>query len=302
MSLAQVRQHPWFVVELPGYLKPLPESTDIESLAALDESIVGELERQLEMDRTSLVAQLRQRGTNPAKVAYQLTLDNRHMLAQSRNSNRQGIRHFAMASSPPAAFHTDVQAGALSQGTSTSNPVTSPQPGSAGARLLADDDDHTPSSIGVLGSSLPRSAGHALESQMYKMRLRGPHAQAGAGSADATAARVQSPLVPSQQQPKAMVRLDAAAAILAQQAVGNSGTSPAGTPPNYFRAALPPLSGTPGNLSNSSSISSLAHASAKAPPANNGNNNPYSHRPDSANMTGIVSGATAAAAPAAGED
>ncbi|KAJ2764454.1 Protein kinase, partial [Coemansia nantahalensis] len=102
--------------------------------------------------------------------------------------------------------------------------------------------------------------------------------------------------------PKAMVRLDAAAAILAQQAVGNSGTSPAGTPPNYFRAALPPLSGTPGNLSNSSSISSLAHASAKAPPANNGNNNPYSHRPDSANMTGIVSGATAAAAPAAGED
>ncbi|KAJ2535783.1 Protein kinase, partial [Coemansia sp. RSA 1878] len=119
MSLAQVRQHVWFTTDLPEYLKPLPESTDIEGLANLDETIVGELERQLEMGRKALVLQLRQRGTNPAKVAYQLTLDNRHMLEQSRNSNKQGIRNFALASSPPAAFQASslaaIQANGLAE-------------------------------------------------------------------------------------------------------------------------------------------------------------------------------------------
>ncbi|KAJ2802888.1 Protein kinase, partial [Coemansia guatemalensis] len=104
MTLGQVRQHPWFTTDLPEYLRPLPASTDIEGLARLDETIVSALEQQLEMDRRSLVAQLRQQGTNPAKVAYQLTLDNRHVLEQSRNAPTQGIRDFALASSPPAAL------------------------------------------------------------------------------------------------------------------------------------------------------------------------------------------------------
>ncbi|KAJ2085607.1 Protein kinase, partial [Coemansia sp. S142-1] len=163
MTLAQCRQHAWFMTDLPEYLRPLPESTDIEGLARLDESILGELERQLEMDRAALVGQLRQRGTNPAKVAYQLTLDNRHVLEQSRNSNKQGIRSFALASSPPAAFHV-------------------PAPDTT---ITA-----TTSSIGILSTSLPRVAGHTLESQMYKMRLRGPSAQAAAP-------RVSSPLAPA---------------------------------------------------------------------------------------------------------
>ncbi|KAJ2094509.1 Protein kinase, partial [Coemansia sp. RSA 922] len=60
MTLAQCRQHAWFMTDLPEYLRPLPESTDIEGLARLDESILGELERQLEMDRAALVGQLRQ--------------------------------------------------------------------------------------------------------------------------------------------------------------------------------------------------------------------------------------------------
>ncbi|KAJ2013157.1 Protein kinase, partial [Coemansia sp. S610] len=162
MTLAQCRQHAWFMTDLPEYLRPLPESTDIEGLARLDESILGELERQLEMDRATLAGQLRQRGTNPAKVAYQLTLDNRHVLEQSRNSNKQGIRSFALASSPPAAFH-----------------VPAPDTTTLAAT----------SSIGILSTSLPRVAGHTLESQMYKMRLRGPNAQAAAP-------RVSSPLAP----------------------------------------------------------------------------------------------------------
>ncbi|ORX74964.1 Pkinase-domain-containing protein, partial [Linderina pennispora] len=156
MSLSQVRQQPWFITDLPEYLKPLPESTDIESLARLDESILGELEKQLEMTRTSLVKQLRQRGTNPAKVAYQLTLDNRHMLEQSRHSNTQGIRNFALASSPPAAFNAAIDLRD-STGTASSSPL---------ANNPNDDDDGTPSSIAILGSSLPRSAGHTLESQI----------------------------------------------------------------------------------------------------------------------------------------
>ncbi|KAJ1669145.1 Protein kinase, partial [Coemansia sp. RSA 25] len=202
MTLAQCRQHAWFTTDLPEYLRPLPESTDIEGLARLDESILGELERQLEMGRAALVGQLRQRGTNPAKVAYQLTLDNRHVLEQSRNSNKQGIRSFALASSPPAAFHV---------------------PEAAAAAVVET------SSIAILCSSLPRSPGHTLESQMYKMRLRGPSGTvqpAGAITSLQTAApRVSSPLAPATPQ-----------TITQQQVIA---------PPNYFRAALPPLAGTP---------------------------------------------------------
>ncbi|KAJ2696740.1 Protein kinase [Coemansia sp. IMI 209128] len=233
MTLAQCRQHAWFMTDLPEYLRPLPESTDIEGLARLDESILGELERQLEMDRATLVGQLRQRGTNPAKVAYQLTLDNRHVLEQSRNSNKQGIRSFALASSPPAAFH-----------------VPAPDTTTLAAT----------SSIGILSTSLPRVAGHTLESQMYKMRLRGPNAQAAAP-------RVSSPLAPV-----------AAQAITAQAVAAQAiGATPPRTPSNYFRAALPPLSGTPtasGPHSASSSVASLA----KAPPPPPAAANPYSHR------------------------
>ncbi|KAJ2050388.1 Protein kinase, partial [Coemansia sp. S2] len=233
MTLAQCRQHAWFMTDLPEYLRPLPESTDIEGLARLDESILGELERQLEMDRAALVGQLRQRGTNPAKVAYQLTLDNRHVLEQSRNSNKQGIRSFALASSPPAAFHV-------------------PAPDTT---ITA-----TTSSIGILSTSLPRVAGHTLESQMYKMRLRGPSAQAAAP-------RVSSPLAPA-------VAQAITAQTVAAQAIG---ATPPRTPSNYFRAALPPLSGTPtasGPHSASSSVASLA----KAPPPPPAATNPYSHR------------------------
>ncbi|KAJ2821448.1 Protein kinase [Coemansia erecta] len=291
MTLAQVRQHAWFTTDLPEYLKPLPESTDIEGLANLDETIVGELERQLEMDRRALVQQLRQRGTNPAKVAYQLTLDNRHMLEQSRNSNKQGIRNFALASSPPAAF----QASSLAEARAAFAPSASSLGGSSSQ--MESDDEHTTSSIGILGSSLPRSAGHTLESQMYKMRLRGPHA-------NAQTPRVQSPLVPSSdaRQQGTDSKLQGAAAKLqgtdtrqqqlqksgavamAQQAVGGSssiGASPAGTPPNYFRVQLPPLAGAP--QSNSSSIASLAHVTKAASPAGS---NPYSHRTDSAAASG----------------
>ncbi|KAJ2364627.1 Protein kinase [Coemansia sp. RSA 2610] len=288
MSLAQVRQHAWFTTDLPEYLKPLPESTDIECLAQLDETIVGELERQLEMDHRALVQQLRQRGTNPAKVAYQLTLDNRHMLEQSRNSNKQGIRNFALASSPPAAF----QVGSLGEGfapsaSSLGGASSSNQMDSGNAMDGSDGEEHTPSSIGILGSSLPRSAGLTLESQMYKMRLRGPHAQ-GAG------ARVQSPLVPGAQEARGQgenklqgegkLQGQGAAAVAQQAIAGSIGNSPAGTPPNYFRVQLPPLAGAPAaSQSNSSSIASLAHASAKASP---GSSNPYSHRNDSESVPG----------------
>ncbi|KAJ2231964.1 Protein kinase [Coemansia sp. RSA 485] len=289
MTLAQVRQHPWFTTDLPEYLKPLPESTDIECLASLDESIIRELERQLEMDRAVLITQLRQRGTNPAKVAYQLTLDNRHMLEQSRNSNKQGIRNFALASSPPAAFQ-------LSSSMASSSPMVVDDKDSA--KESEDDDDlHTPSSIAILGSSLPRSPGHTLESQMYKMRLRGPNANAAAGgSAQQAAPRVSSPLASASQQPS---KPPPGPSTLAQHALGatsgspsGSQTSPSRTPSNYFRASLPPLAGTPSspNQSNSSSIASLAHASLKAQPTSI---NPYSHRSESASGSPIPPNAIA---------
>ncbi|KAJ2662776.1 Protein kinase [Coemansia sp. RSA 1200] len=297
MTLAQVRQHSWFTTDLPEYLKPLPESTDIECLVNLDESIIGELERQLEMDHRSLVFQLRQRGTNPAKVAYQLTLDNRHMLEQSRNSNKQGIRNFALASSPPAAFHMGslhevgdrlaaVPGGAqasASTAASSLSPLMGNRP-TTGANENEDDENEI-SSIAILGSSLPRSPGHTLETQMYKMRLRGPNANA-AGSASVPAAaaapRVSSPLAaPPGNKPIPMpAKPDMSKLGSSAVSTNSNSSSPSHTPSNYFRASLPPLAGASksANNSTSSSIASLVHASLKAAPTNA---NPYSHRNDS---------------------
>ncbi|KAJ2463846.1 Protein kinase, partial [Coemansia sp. RSA 2322] len=257
MTLAQCRQHAWFTTDLPEYLRPLPESTDIEGLARLDDSILVELERQLEMDRAALVAQLRQRGTNPAKVAYQLTLDNRHVLEQSRNSNKQGIRSFALASSPPAAFHV-------------------PPP-------------DTPSSIAILCSSLPRSPGHTLESQMYKMRLRGPSAHVSSPLGPAGAQLVTAQPIPAQ---------PITAQVVAAQALG---MTPPRTPSNYFRAALPPLTATPGTSGPHSASSSVASlAKAQPPPPAAAAANPYSHRgPDSGVPSPLAHSVDAAEAAAA---
>ncbi|KAJ1665954.1 Protein kinase [Coemansia sp. RSA 1813] len=298
MTLAQVRQHSWFTTDLPEYLKPLPESTDIECLVSLDESIISELERQLDMDHRSLVLQLRQRGTNPAKVAYQLTLDNRHMLEQSRNSNKQGIRNFALASSPPAAFHMGSMHEARDRisgtpGGTATLPLMSGRPGAEGNGTDNDDDEHEKSSIAILGSSLPRSPGHTLETQMYKMRLRGPNANLAGIDGAAAAPRVSSPLAapPGQQtqtgQKSIPMPVNPDISKLGSSAIsGNSASSsPSHTPSNYFRASLPPLVGTPksANDSASSSIASLAHASLKATSTST---NPYSHRNDSGSGSG----------------
>ncbi|KAJ2842001.1 Protein kinase, partial [Coemansia erecta] len=147
-----------------------------------------------------------------------------------------------------------------------------------------EDDEHEKSSIAILGSSLPRSPGHTLETQMYKMRLRGPNAHIP--GTDGAAPRVSSPLAaPPGQQTQAGHNLSTPAPVipdiskLASPAVsGNSANSSSShTPSNYFRASLPPLAGTPKsrNDSASSSIASLAHASLKATSTSA---NPYSHR------------------------
>ncbi|KAJ1800749.1 Protein kinase [Coemansia sp. RSA 2399] len=293
MTLAQVRQHSWFTTDLPEYLKPLPESTDIECLASLDESIISELERQLDMDHRSLVLQLRQREINPAKVAYQLTLDNRHMLEQSRNSNKQGIRNFALASSPPAAFHMGSLHEMRDRISGTPGGVAAALPPlMSGEGNENEDDEHEKSSIAILGSSLPRSPGHTLETQMYKMRLRGPNAHI-AGT-DGAAPRVSSPLAaPPGQQAQAGHTISTPTPVipdvskLGSLAVSGNSTnsSPSHTPSNYFRASLPPLAGTPKsrNDSASSSIASLAHASLKATSTSA---NPYSHRDASGSGSG----------------
>lgn len=314
MTLAQVRQHPWFTTDLPEYLKPLPESTDIEGLAKLDESIISELERQLEMDRVSLVSQLRQRGTNPAKVAYQLTLDNRHMLEQSRNSNKQGIRNFALASSPPTSFQVGGKQDVRDRMGSMTTPSSSPRnnhllAGHNTSGSVSGEDEHVQnhvqSNISILSSSLPRSPGYTLESQMYKMRLRGPHGQHPPATSSPLSQGANNPKPEqhqhqqhqNQHQQQQQQQNNQTAHNLAQQALGvnsSANSSPSRTHSNYFRASLPPLAGTAtptssvaatagsGNASashsNSSSISSLAHASAKATATSAAGVNPYSHR------------------------
>ncbi|KAJ1673525.1 Protein kinase, partial [Spiromyces aspiralis] len=183
MTIAHVRQHPWFVENLPDYLKPLPDNIDLEHIQTIDYQIVGELERKLEKSPNEILDALKGRGTNSIKVSYQLLLDNKHMLEQSKRSNREGIQDFALATSPPA-WNANIEVGMhkLAERMRGNHHDGKDAKGSSESQRpdmdvdFSDSDagyeDDEESGIAVLSSSLPQSS--LLEAQMMKMRLRNP--------------------------------------------------------------------------------------------------------------------------------
>ncbi|EFJ16445.1 hypothetical protein SELMODRAFT_234034 [Selaginella moellendorffii] len=75
MTVAEIREHPWFQVNLPRYLA-VPPLDSAEQAKRIDEDIANEVAR-LGFEKGQLIDSLRNRVQNPATVTYYLMLDNR---------------------------------------------------------------------------------------------------------------------------------------------------------------------------------------------------------------------------------
>ncbi|KAL0442231.1 UNVERIFIED_CONTAM: SNF1-related protein kinase catalytic subunit alpha KIN10 [Sesamum radiatum] len=75
ITTREIRQHPWFKVNLPRYLAATPPNA-MEHLKQLDEEIIQKVLR-MGFDRNQLIESLQNRLQNDATVAYYLLFDNR---------------------------------------------------------------------------------------------------------------------------------------------------------------------------------------------------------------------------------
>ncbi|KAJ1915807.1 Protein kinase [Mycoemilia scoparia] len=270
ITLSKLRTHAWFNENLPDYLRPLPENVDFDQNVAIDHKIVAELERKLDKQSNEIITALKERGTNPIKVSYQLVLDNKHMVEQSKRSNKEGIQSFALATSPPAWNANFMEAGlqklankihhnrnpnrgkdnTLGIGQDEGSQRTSNNSDDMSVDLYDTDEDE--SGIAVLSSSLPQSS--LLEARLSRMRLRNPGGQASYsapkqpqtsgldGGFSHQMGLGDSPTSPHDQVPGSAPPMS--------QREETLGSSRTGTPPqpipirvpsNHFRSSLPPL-------------------------------------------------------------
>ena len=84
-TIAEIQRHAWYVMDLPEYLRPLPEVT-IETSKVMDEEIVRELVNKMGLSQEVVRAVLNKpldvklnRDERPIRVAYQLALDNKRL-------------------------------------------------------------------------------------------------------------------------------------------------------------------------------------------------------------------------------
>uniref|UniRef100_A0A7S1T1J8 non-specific serine/threonine protein kinase n=1 Tax=Tetraselmis chuii TaxID=63592 RepID=A0A7S1T1J8_9CHLO len=81
ITIAEIRQHPWYTLHLPRYLAVMQAGTTVTS-TAVDEDILQQC-CKLGFQRDIVVDSIRNRNQNKASVAYYLIADNRRRIASS---------------------------------------------------------------------------------------------------------------------------------------------------------------------------------------------------------------------------
>ncbi|KND01365.1 CAMK/CAMKL/AMPK protein kinase [Spizellomyces punctatus DAOM BR117] len=133
ITISQIRESDWFQKGLPDYLNPLPSISVVDS--GLDSGVVEEVARRMGLSSETVRVALGEEGNNQVKVACELVLDHRRMVAGVRHSPNKTIHHYLLSESPPA------------WNAPTRKPPPQPTP---------TPDPPSTSSIHVLPSSLPR--------------------------------------------------------------------------------------------------------------------------------------------------
>eukprot|EP00842_Homolaphlyctis_polyrhiza_P002154 jgi/Hompol1/293/HPOL_005275-RA len=100
ITIPEIRRNEWFMTDLPEYLQP---RTDIpqDSFAIIDEELVQYLQKKMSFSKETIHHALREPGNNQIKVAYQLVLDQRQMVADGKMDMVTSVKGF-FSSSPPA--------------------------------------------------------------------------------------------------------------------------------------------------------------------------------------------------------
>ncbi|KDN35680.1 Pkinase-domain-containing protein [Tilletiaria anomala UBC 951] len=134
ITIAEIRQLPWFQMNLPGYLQPLPPTPAAEpkgfdfdvsqtqggevgqavdpnkprrslltaDLGLVEEEIVDELAgKMIGFSREDVTSQLCAPGENQVKVAYQLLRDHQRMIQNSHLEEQKEMQGFLAQSPPP---------------------------------------------------------------------------------------------------------------------------------------------------------------------------------------------------------
>ncbi|KAJ3296960.1 Protein kinase [Borealophlyctis nickersoniae] len=156
ITIAEIRQMDWFQKGLPDYLHPLPEILD-EHLHDIDETIVTEIAKKMGFSRETIHIALKEVENNQLKVAYELVMDHRRMLAGAQTSPHKNMQNFLLSSSPPAWNAPVMKLASTAPGSDSDTPQE--QPPSA-------------SNIQILNSSLPKR-----DPSAPPVRYQSPHNQ-----------------------------------------------------------------------------------------------------------------------------
>ncbi|TMW58966.1 hypothetical protein Poli38472_007111 [Pythium oligandrum] len=103
ITIPEIRQHPWFQMDLPPYLQHPPEVVENETFK-IDEDVVHQclsLNFPIQVDREQLIAIMHSRENHPHRVAYDLILD--HKNARIRVDELRDIR---ATPNQPKTFNT----------------------------------------------------------------------------------------------------------------------------------------------------------------------------------------------------
>ncbi|KAH6574081.1 hypothetical protein BASA62_002630 [Batrachochytrium salamandrivorans] len=100
ITIPEIRRTEWFNTDLPKYLELRPEIPQ-ETFSYLDETVVEYLIKKMSFSRETIYHALEEAGNNQIKVAYQLVIDQRHMVAEGTVSLNANVKGF-LSSSPPA--------------------------------------------------------------------------------------------------------------------------------------------------------------------------------------------------------
>nr|CCA17060.1 SNF1related protein kinase catalytic subunit alpha p [Albugo laibachii Nc14] len=152
ITIPEIRQHPWFQMDLPPYLRTPPEMIENESVK-IDQEVVNQC---LQLDfpgitRDKLIQVIRNQESSPFRVVYDLTLD--HKNAKIRINELRDVRNREIA---PKTFQMDA---------TLLLPGRAPIPMAASPMITASPLDHTrlhthpmPSILGNMTHSLPTIA------------------------------------------------------------------------------------------------------------------------------------------------
>ncbi|KAJ1624168.1 SNF1-related protein kinase [Pavlovales sp. CCMP2436] len=99
ITIAEIRQHPWFKVELPMYIS-MPADQISSEFDRIDEEVLDEVVLKIGFDRDEVTEALRLRERNQMTVAYYLVLDHKRqkILSQQTLDEQQAAAAAAHAS------------------------------------------------------------------------------------------------------------------------------------------------------------------------------------------------------------